>query len=30
MDLESDMPKYLQKGKNALYVLSPIRDEAHA
>jgi hypothetical protein len=23
MDLESDMPKKLQKGKNALYVYSP-------
>ena len=29
MDLETDMPQKLQKGKTALYVYSPIRDEPH-
>ena len=29
MDLESDMPKKLQKGKTALYVYSSATDEVH-
>ena len=29
MDLETDMPQKLQKGKNALYVYSSIRDKPH-